>query len=238
MSLRYPFGKMAGSALAEIESQGWSVPPGSIFLSMSTTTILSPKLLDIFLSFSALCAASQFKASPVEGRVQSLTRETVKLGLRLVYMGEGEQALQVTHLPSCPGLHECLRLTLLVFIWGFSRKVMIHTTAMQTCHGYIQTLLTKPENTAFLEVCRGSTERFESRMLLWMVMVLGATAFSPKDKKFYGGLVHLYLPRFVNATFEDVEARCCEVLWLHFSSPFCTAASFWNYVASMKVEAA
>jgi hypothetical protein len=98
---------------------------------------------------------------------------------------------------------------------------------MRTSHAEIQGLLQK---------YYAGSDAFEQdsalgSLLLWQLVVLGATSPSNEEMAKYAELINRHLHKSSRKTFCEIEEECCRFIWLKFPAPS-QAEEFWTFTKS------
>jgi hypothetical protein len=161
--LYYPYGRLETSALADVKAFRMRVPALSALLQAAASLYMSPQITGIYFAISTVRMEI---GSPVRidigsganhsGQTQRyLPRESIKLALRLAYLGQKRSRIMINkeaaeglseEPTAAPNqLYECLRLTALLFVWRFQRRISVTSRPMRLCHGRIASLLKSME---------------------------------------------------------------------------------------------
>lgn len=242
--LCYPYGRLETSALADVKSLGVRVPASSALLLPAASLYMSPDILDIYLAISALqmeiggpirIEIGKWATSAGQTR-RRLGRESMKLALRLVYLGlkAPSTVTEKRAATGCPDeanvpdqLYECLRLAALLFVWRFQRRMSATSRPMRVCHGRIASLLKSMDVKSVFMKPEAFT--FGQNLLLWMLLILGTTASSTNQLQVCINLIHRDLPDRIHGNWEQVRSVCEPILWLHHESQT-PAEVFWKQV--------
>ena len=213
------------------------MPATSALLLPAASRYMSPKILDIYLAISVIRTEIGSRASFPGQTQRCLARESMKLALRLVYLGqEASDTAVKNQTPTAFSaaavaslqLNECLRLTALLFVWRFQRKISATSRPMRFCHGQVVSLLKSIEvRYVFVKSDDGS---FGANLLLWMLIILGSTASSDSELQVCIELTRRHLPDRTHDKWERARSICETFLWLHREgqSP---VEEFWKNVS-------
>jgi hypothetical protein len=220
------------------------VPASSALLCPVASLYMSSDMLDIYCAISALQretdnpirieTGSQPKSAAQARRF--LACESMELALRLVYLGQmtssrvvtRKTATDVSDSANMPAqLHECLRLTALLFVWRFQRRISVASRPMKLCHSWIASLLMSMEVKPVFMKPEGMP--FGENLLLWTLVILGATASSQREIQICIELIQQHLPERICEDWEQVCSVCDAFLWLDLERQT-LAKVFWKQV--------
>jgi hypothetical protein len=220
------------------------MPASSALLLPVASLYMSPDMLDIYLAISAIWmeigspiqVEIGSQATSVEQTRRCLARESIKLALRLVYLGQKtpstaikeEASTDLSDAANVPDqLNECLRLTALLFVWRFQRRISATSRPMRLCHGRVVLLLKSMEvKSVFM---KPDALTFGENLLLWMLVILGTTASSQNEIQVCIKLIHHHLPHRMHDDWEQVLSACETILYLHRERQT-PAEQFWKQV--------
>ncbi|KIW00080.1 uncharacterized protein PV09_08422 [Verruconis gallopava] len=222
-SIQYPLGPMTNSAYADVKSLGFRIEESSVLFNDQLSTLISLPILDALRALNALCTATQTKEGETPQPVQNLAYESLRLGLRLVYVGK-HRNIDDDLRTSQDDFEECLRLTMQLFIWSFTRNVPKTSPTMKTWHNQIQMFMSSEQLLEFL-ISIALTET-GMEIVVWLLLVVGSTVSTYEDQAFYARLMQRLVPHSLTTGFRDIQEMCTQIAWL-VSDRTAVAERFW-----------